>query len=473
MTSQNTTGAASPAGRRKLSDVPGPRGLPLFGNLFEIDQARFHLTLEAFCREHGNVFSFRLGPARCLGVADPDLVRLLLRERPHDFRRMNTMESTARELGMHGVFSAEGDDWKRQRALITPAFREQNLTHHFEMLRSITERLIAVLAPAAYSREPVDILQHLMHYTIDVMAEISLGRDLNTLEHGPDELQSHLATMFPMLLRRVLAPFPYWRYLKLPADRALDRAVAATRQAILPLIARSRDLLAADPERRAAPRSLLEAMLVASDGDRLSDTEVLANVITMLLAGEDTTANTLAWIVYFLARHPEVQRELRAEADRVLGDSATLPEYARLGQLRSLAAVAHETLRLKGPAPFIALSAARTVTIADIEIPANTPVFVLLREIAMQSPSFPAPERFDPQRFLAADSSTARVLMPFGAGPRVCPGRQLALLECALVVSALVKRFELTLSGTEEVRERFDFAMEPENLRVLVHARSD
>jgi cytochrome P450 len=473
MSSQDLSSAATPAAARKLRDVPGPRGFPLIGNLLEIDQARFHLTLEAFCREYGNLFSFRLGPERCLGVADPELVRSLLRERPHDFRRMKTMESTARELGMHGVFSAEGDDWKRQRSLIMPAFREENLTSHFEMLRTITDRLLGLLAPAAASGEPVDILHLLMRYTVDVTAEIALGRDLNTLERGADELQRHFEAIFPMLLRRVLAPFPYWHYLKLPADRALDRALEAARRAILPMIADSRGALAADPTRHAAPRSLLEAMLVASDGERLSDTEVLANVFTLLLGGEDTTSNTLGWIVYFLAKHPDIQQELRAEADVVLGDSTTLPDYARLGQLRSTTAVAHETLRLKGPAPFVALSAARAVTISDIDVPANTPVFVLLRESAKQSPSFPDPERFDPHRFLAADTGLARASIPFGAGPRICPGRQLALLECALVVSALVKRFELTLSGTEEVRERFDFAMEPENLRVFVHARRD
>jgi cytochrome P450 len=476
MTSPELTRDTAPATRRTLRDVPGPRGFPLIGNLLQIEQARVHLALERFCREHGDIFSFRLGPVRCLGIADPELAKLVLRERPHDFRRMKTMERTAREIGMHGVFSAEGDDWKRQRPLMMPAFREENLSRHFEMLRTITQRFLGLLEAAAESGEPVDILHHAMRYSVDVMAEVALGRDLNTVERGSDAFQRHFETIFPMLLRRTLSPFPYWRYLKLPADRALDRALAGARDAVQPLIERSRALLDSDPERRAAPRTLLEAMLVASEGDRLTDVEVLANVFTLLLGGEDTTANTLAWIVYFIAREPAVQRAVRDEADRVLGESATLPDHASLGQLRHLAAVVHETLRLKGPAPFVALSAARAVTLSDIEVPAGTPIFVLLRQIALQSPAFPDPERFDPQRWLAADSSAARAelaraSMPFGAGPRVCPGRQLALLECALLISALVKRFDLELATTDDVRERFDFAMEPENLRVIVRAR--
>jgi cytochrome P450 len=186
--------------------------------------------------------------------------------------------------------------------------------------------------------------------------------------------------------------------------------------------------------------------------------------------------STLAWILYFVARERSVQRALQAEADRVMGKSPTLPDYASISQLRLLTAVTHETLRLKGPAPFVALSAARAVTVSDIDVPAGTPIFVLLRRIALQSPAFPDPERFDPHRWLAADSSAARAelaraSMPFGAGPRVCPGRQLALVECALLISALVKRFDLELATTDDVRERFDFAMEPENLRVIVRAR--
>lgn len=480
MSSQDLSEVARPARVRALHAVPGPRGLPLVGNMLEIDLERTHLSLEKFCHEYGPIFSFRLGPQRCLGVSDPELTRILLRERPHDFRRMKTMERTAHELGLHGVFSAEGDDWKRQRPLMMPAFREENLTRHFEMLRTITGRFVGLLGTAAHRGAPVDILHHLMRYTVDVMAEVALGRDMNTLERGSDTLQRHFETIFPTLLRRMLAPLPYWRYVRLPADRAVDLAVEAARREILPLIERSRAELSADADLRAAPRTLLEAMIVASidgegDSRRLSDAEVLANVFTLLLAGEDTTANTLAWIVYFLALYPAVQKELRAEVADVLGPAAVLVDYASVAKLRYLGAVAHESLRLKSPVPFMALSAARDVMISDIEVPAGTPVFLLLREVARKAACFRDAERFDPRRWLAGDNATraefARASLPFGAGPRVCPGRQLALLECSLLISALVKNYEFDLASSEEVRERFDFAMEPENLRVIVRAR--
>jgi cytochrome P450 len=325
-----------------------------------------------------------------------------------------------------------------------------------------------------------------MRYTVDVMAQVSLGEDLNTLERGADALQRHFETIFGMLLRRVLAPFPYWRFVKLPADRALDRALSAAERALSGLIARAQHKLASDPARAAAPETLLEAMLVAAAGgdqpgsplsrpQQLTATEVLANVFTLLLAGEDTTANTLAWIVYYLARYPEIQSELRAEVDEVLGDSPTLPDHTRIADLPLLTAIVHETLRLKGPAPFVALAAARDLSVGEVALRAGTPVFVLLRAVALKMPGIPNAEHFDPQRWLstssAARSELARASMPFGAGPRICPGRQLALLECALAISALVKSYEISLANTQPVRERFDFAMEPEGLRVHVRPR--
>jgi cytochrome P450 len=468
---------------RALADLPAPRGWPLLGNLLQVDAARFHLTLEAFWRAHGDLFTFRLGPTRSLGVADPALVRACLRDRPHDFTRVVNMESVARELGMHGLFSAEGEDWKRQRALIMPAFRESNLVRRFDSLRTITERLVDALAPAAANAEPVTILDFCMRYTVDVMAQVGLGEDLNTLQRGGDELQSHFETIFGMLLRRVLAPLPYWRYFKLPKDRELDRALAASGGRLRDMIASAQRKLEQNPQRAAAPETLLDAMILAAQSGetgtathKLSQAELLANVYTLLLGGEDTTANTLAWIVYYLAAHPETQRELRGEVDRVLGDSATLPDHARSADMPLLTAIAHETLRLKGPAPFVALAAARDVSIGDVHVPAGTAVFLLLRAVALRLPGSANADQFDPKRWLdpdnAARSELARTSLPFGAGPRICPGRQLALIECALAISALVKHYEISLATPEPIRERFDFAMEPEDLRINLRARA-
>ncbi len=466
---------------RSLDSLPGPSGWPLLGNLLEVDLARLHSVLERWCAQYGELYTFRLGPQRFLSVGDAELCRRIFQDRPDDFRRMHTMESVARELDMHGVFSAEGADWQRQRKLIMPAFKDENLANAFAVLQRITQRLVEHLRKLARTGEPVDVLHHLMRYTVDVMAAVAFGRDMNTLERGPDELQRDFETIFPMLLRRVNAPFAYWHYLKLPADRRLDRALAHAREILTPLIDGTRAQLAREPQRAQKPATLLEAMVVAASDDesnapRLSDEEVLANVVTLLLAGEDTTANTLAWLFYYIAGEPEVQRELQREADGVLGSASVLPRHTQASELRYLGAATHETLRLKSPAPFVSLEAVRDVVIGDVQVPAGTPVFLLTRHFALQEGNFPQPQRFDPQRWLGGPGAPerthlARASLPFGAGPRICPGRQLALLECSLVGSAIAKSFELSLPEGLTVSERFDFAMEPEGLRVVLRER--
>ena len=143
--------------------------------------------------------------------------------------------------------------------------------------------------------------------------------------HGsPDAIQQHLDTVFPMLMRRVNAAFPLWRYVKLPSDRAFDRHLAAVHAAVQGFVEAARARMAADPALALRPSNLLEAMLAARDADgaALTEAEIAGNVFTMLLAGEDTTANTLAWTLYLLHTHREAWDALVAEADAALGADA-------------------------------------------------------------------------------------------------------------------------------------------------------
>ena len=163
-----------------------------------------------------------------------------------------------------------------------------------------------------------------MSYSVDVTSALAFGHDLNTLEHGDGELQRHITQVFEMLARRTLAPFPYWHVVKPPADRAAERSVAVIHEEITGFIAAARKRMQERPELEEAPENFLESMLTMPGYD---DQDVFGNVFTMLLAGEDTTANTLSWAMYLLARDPAAQGRLAAEADAVLGDER-IPQQA-------------------------------------------------------------------------------------------------------------------------------------------------
>jgi cytochrome P450 len=279
----------------------------------------------------------------------------------------------------------------------------------------------------------------------------------------------------------VLAVWPRWRYVRLPADRALDRSVIEVNAAIRGFIAQARERLRLEPARREQPRNLLEAMITAADesGSGLNDADVAGNVFIMLLAGEDTTANTLAWMIYLLHQNPQAMARARDEVRRVAPDAAQFtPE--QIGELEFIEACAHETMRLKPVAPLLAVQAVQATTLAGVEIPADTVVFTLMRHASVSETQFPDPLAFRPERWINGEmpaqsaSSAKRVSMPFGAGPRVCPGRYLALFEMKMALAMLLGSFDIdSVEAPDggEVREHLAFAMGPAGLRMRLRRR--
>ncbi len=477
-----TSAAAAPTRLREIEELPGPRGLPLVGNLFQVDRPRLHQSIERWARDYGPFFRFRLAQRRILVVADHTAMGAILRDRPDGFRRTKRFAEVSAEMGAAavGVFGAEGDAWRRQRRMVMAGFDPRHLRAYFPSLAKVSGRLLARWQRAADASQPIDLQADLMRYTVDSVAGLAFGADVNTLESDDDVIQQHLDKIFPALFRRLFAAFPTWRWWKSTADHELDRSIAAVGIAIQGFIDAARTRLD-DPERRAAPRNLLEAMIVAADDPQSGITpgEVHGNVMTMLLAGEDTTANTLAWAVWLLYRHPACLALAREEVDRELGDlSSWTPEaFAKLDYVE---ACASETLRLKPVVPFIMLQALRETSVAGIRVPADTLIWGAMRADPLSDKYFDHASRFDPGRWL--DDSVAhgaasanRVAMPFGAGPRVCPGRHLAMIEIKMALAVLVGYFDIesvSAHGGDEPDERVTLTMAPEPLTLRLRRRA-
>jgi cytochrome P450 len=475
-----TLPAAPPA--RTLDELPGPSGIPLLGNLLQLDPPRLHQTLERWVAEYGPLYHLRLGRQQVLVVADGQPIFAVLRDRPGTFRRLGNFAPIFDEMGIAGVFSAEGDAWRRQRRIVMQAFHPGHLRAFFPTLAGITERLRARWDRAAAAGESIDAPADLMRYTVDVTTALAFGHDMRTLDGNDDVIQRHLDRIFPAIARRIIAAVPYWRFVKLPADRELDRALAAVHAAVTDFIARARQRLAADPA--AAPRNLLEALILArdEDGSAFTDAEISGNVFTMLLGGEDTTANTIAWALHYLCERPDVQAALAAEVDRVYPQPGELAELALLDRLHYLEAVANETMRLKPVAPLIFLEANVDTTVAGVAVPKGTAVFIVSRAAAIAPAAFPDPLAFRPERWLsdggapqpaAALADAQRAFLPFGAGPRFCPGRGLALVEIKHVLATIARHY--TISRAEPgrpVEERFNFVMIPVGLKIRLTPRA-
>jgi len=472
---------------RDLRDLPGPRGLPLLGNLLQLDPPRLHTILSGWAQRYGALYRLKLRGRDVLVVADADLIGEVLRNRPEGFRRRRALRNVMVELGIDGVFNAEGADWRRQRKLAMYALNTAHMREFFARLEQVTARLQRRWERAAQSGAPVDTQRDLMRFTVDVTSGLAFGHDLNTLEQTGDAIQNHLDKIFPALTRRLLAPFAYWRYFKLPADRALDRAMQEVHKLVNAFIANSRAQLSQDPGRRAKPSNFLEAMIVARDDDAsgftevggFTDAEIVGNALTMLLAGEDTTANTIGWMMHFMIEHPRVQAKMQEETDRVLGAHPRPPDYAATESLPYIEAVAHEAMRLEPVAPFLAMEANQDCAIGEVAVPAGTSVFLVMVYPAAQASNFHEPRSFRPERWLeatprddGAGAHNTKAFMPFGTGPRYCPGRHLALLEIKMVAAMLCRNFECVRApGSPPTEEHFVFTLTPKNLCVTLRAR--
>lgn len=463
---------------RAWHDLPGPRPLPWVGNLHQIDKTAWHRSLEEGVATWGPLYRFAFGRTPALVIADPALMLPLMRDRPAALRRSSRLSRLLDGAnGSSGVFTAEGEAWRAQRKLVTRALTPEVIRKFHPTLALLVRRLADRWRAAAVAGTPVDIARDLKALTLDVTVALAMGEDINTLEHADNPLQRDIHLLFNHVGARLRSLVDYWQWFKLPVDREADAATARVRATLLQLIDKARSQLAADPSLRQRPANLLQSMLVARDApdSGVGDEAVLGNALTMVFAGEDTTSSTLAWAVVLLARDADVANRLAAECDAVMGDSTVLADAADLDRLPYCEAVVLETLRMKPAAPVQAVETPVERDVGGVRLPAGTRIFMLTRLAAMDAARFAHPQRFNPDRWAGRTDPTSepnRLMMPFGGGPRFCPGRYLALVEAKMVTSMLARNFRLeALSEIDAVREVFTFTMNPDSVPVRLHLR--
>jgi cytochrome P450 len=453
-----------------INQLGGPPALPWVGNLHQLKPARLHRIIQKWSEEYGPIFKLNLGTAPVVVMTDPEAIQYVLKSRPEKFRRSAMMDEVMQEMSIHGVFNAEGEDWKNQRKLVSQALNLNHVKSFFPALVGITNKLLQRWRKYSDSNSDVEIKSELMRYTVDITSNLAFGYDMNTLEKEHDIIQDHLEVIFPALFKRINLPIPYWRYFKLPADKNLEKSLRAIHDTIKPIISETRTKLAENVHLKNNPENFLQALIASSGpGDDLSDKVLTGNVLTMMLAGEDTTAHTLTWIFYFMHLHPEVQVKMQQEADSVLKEDNTLQHYDDQARLQYIEAVAHEAMRLKPVGPLMFFDTLDDVVVEGVEIPKGTGVFLQTQYAAISEKHFSHSDRFFPERWLGnvCPVHNERAFVPFGAGPRFCPGYHLAMLEIKAILAMVCKNFVVKMvSNPEGVKEILAFTMMPSGFTI-------
>src|SRR5580704_11700271 len=464
------------AATRSLDDLPGPKPLPLIGNLHQLNPTKAHLILEEWAGRYGSIYQFWMGPRRIVATTDPASIDDVLRARPETFRRPENMDRIISELGVKGVFNAEGEAWRPQRKLSVAAFAQRNL-HRLSPIQKVAGRLKTRWDRSASAGETLDVVEELKRFAVDVTMLIVFGHDVNTVEQGDDVIQGELGVILPAINRRLFALIPTWRYVQTRSDRRLNRAFVNVRAWLGGLLAEARIRLKTELERTQKPSNFVEAMVTASDenGKPFSDDVIMSNLLTMLVAGEDTIAFTVAWAIHHLCDNPRWASEIRREADEILGASIVAGSHDVASRLVCAGAVASETMRLRPVVPISFHDANVDTSLDQYFVPKRTTVAPLLRPAAVDPANFFDPSAFRPERWLEDSIRPHNVsaYMPFGTGPRMCPGRSLALLEMKTLHSMLYKNFDVDRVGASaDVSELFrGLTMAPAGLRVRLRSR--
>lgn len=459
-----------------IKDLPSPKGSLILGNLKEFKENEVHLILEKWIKDVGPVLKVNLAGKKIFVSGDAELNSAILKSRPNKFRRLSNMDEIMSEAGVVSVLNTEGDQWRDHRKYTSGALSLKNVKNFFPQFKMITERLLRHCE--GFDGEVMDFQKEIMRYTVDLTTLFSFGYDINTMEKEEDIFHGHIKSVFSMIVKRIISPVPVWRWLKSKQDKAFDASLLEVNNIVQRFINEAKIKISQSTELERLPENFLEALLVEQKkGARLTDKEVFGNVFSMLLAGEDTTANTISWIIYYLSQNKNIVETLRMEVDAVLENDALPSSNAQLSALKYTEAVAMEAMRLKPVAPNIYLEAVENVVVQGYEIKKGMHMIIQIKVAQNDAKNFSEPDRFIPERWIVnacphLEKHNGAMFNTFGSGPRFCPGRNFAFYEIKMVIAMIVKNFDIVLAvNAVDVKEIFSFSMHPDNLKVKLNAR--
>ncbi|MDP2573356.1 cytochrome P450 [Vibrio penaeicida] len=455
---------------KQIEQLPMPPTAGILGHVGYLKKPNIHQQMLGWIEEYGVQFRLRLGLKNVLVLADPSQVKQVLKSRPDEFRRLKSIENVFDEVGLNGIFSAEDERWRHQRKLTEPMFQPSHLKHFYPQLAVVTERLKKRFESLAETGEAVELVDEFKKYTVDVTSLLAFGEDFNSIEQIETPLADALGDVFPIVNQRCKSPIPMWRFFKTKKDKQFDASLEKVKQFVTGCIEKQRRKLTQEPALNDMPENMLQIMLIEQNRDpTLTDNDILANALTLLLAGEDTTANTLAWMSYLVSGDQSSEAELSQELQS-LGSEHILPWP--LPRVPYTTAIMYEAMRLKPVAPQLYLEPIEDTHIGDIEVKKGTPVFVMLHANGFDPELFADPKTYDPNRWLEQGGASFSNLQPFGAGARLCPGRSLAMMEIKLAFHALFSSFRVEpQQSQEDVVEQFAFTMSPVGFKVQIHKR--
>ena len=401
----------------------------------ERDPLQFLLSLH---QQYGDVVHARFFLLDLYLVVHPDHVKHVLQDR-HTIYTKDTFDyRLLRSVAGEGLLTSDGSVWLRQRRLIQPAFHRQRIAAFASMM---TERTVALLdrwQGIAERGDVLDITAEMTRLTLEIVTGALFGTDIGD---EADTVGRAFLTVNQYVTDRFFSPFALITGLPTRGGRRAHAAMRTLRAVVNEIVTQRR-------QRNADTGDLLSMLLLARDedtGDGMTDQQIQDEVMTLLIAGHETTTDTLSWVWYLLSSYPMVADKLRAELATMLG--GRIPTVDDLPDLSYNRMVIEEAMRYYPPAWSTSRAPAEDDEIGGFHIPAKS-VVVLSPYVTHRHPAFwDNPEGFDPERFTPERSAERPrfAYFPFGGGPRLCIGNTFAMTEVQLVLATVAQRFRLDL----------------------------
>lgn len=440
--------------RQTLSAIPGPKGKPLLGSLARMLKQDTLALLDEAQRDYGDFFKLKVGPLNLYVAAHPDYAQQILQMNVKNYIKGAVYEPGRVWMIRNGLVAANGDFWLKQRRMMQPQFHHQKISALSTVMTSSLQDTLEEWKTEADGRV-IDLERELASLTMRTITRALFGDDYLTKREMKEVSQA-----FATLIKRITARlFLYFipKTVPLPGDAQLRDSRRIIDEAIYKVIRQRR-------RSKASGHDLISLLISAVDdesNERMDDEQLRDEVVTLFLAGFDTTSTALVWTFYLLDQHPDVKRKLSAEISLNLG--AKQPTMAELKHLPYARQVLQESMRLYSPVGMIPRTVHKADTLAGYTLPAGATVWLYLNGIHHHKDFWEEPEQFKPERF-GADVFKKQhkfAYIPFIAGPRQCIGAEFAMMQSVYALVMIMQQFELELVSLTPIEAQLNTVLKP------------
>jgi cytochrome P450 len=442
-----------------ILELPGPEGNSLVGNLAQLGEDPLGFLTNC-ASKYGDIIPLRLGLTPACLLTNPDYIEQVLKDR-ESFIKSRGLRALRSLLG-EGLLTSEGESWFRQRRLVQPVFQQKRISGYGKVMVEYAE----AMANSWQDGQTRDIHEDMMRLTLNIVMKTIFNQEVS--EGEAKNIANAVDVAMDWFESKRKQGFLILEWFPRPENIRYKNAIQQLDKSVYSIINQRRNS-------GESPGDLLSMLMEARDEDdnsQMSDKQLRDELITLIIAGHETTSNTLSWTWMLLAQYPEVQSKLLEEIKTVL--EGRTPTVADLPRLRYASLVIKESMRLYPAVPTLGREATKDCEIGGYTIPTGCAIIISQWVMHHHPKYFENPEVFQPERWEndLEKRLTKGVYIPFGDGPRICIGKGFALMEALLLLVTIAQKYQLSLIPDFPIVPQPSITLRPEHgLKMVLHKR--